>query len=293
MSVFKGSRSEFRAYVLAEAEKGRGVYVPVRAGFFRRLFVRSAPVERLHPNPDDEFCSPEVGPGESILADYERKIRDAEAHAQKYRFDQPLMVQQVRPDGYMILNGHHRWAAAGRTGMKRVPICIVNLTQETDVRAMLSRSKHDRRVTLDLDEVVLAGPDEPAERQADRLFRRMLPYRLRLGVPALFHYLNKQGWDIWLYSAEYAPPDNIRALLQFYGARITGVLTGTGRNAALLKNLEGELTRHYPVTLHVDVRSVLRVDSRTRAYEEHALSGDPLRWSTEVMDVIGAMEKHE
>ncbi len=292
-SAIQGSRTQFRAFVLEEAEKGRGVYVPMRAGFLRRLFVCSARTDRLHPNPDDEFCSPEVGFSETILTRYEHKIRDAWAFSQHYRFSQPLIVQWIRPDGYMLLNGHHRWAAALRTGMERVPIHIVNLTQETDIEAMLRRSKHDRRVTLDLDEVVFAGEGDPAEKPVSRLFRRVLPYRLRLGVPALFHYLNKQGWDIWLYSAEYDSPDAIRTLIRLYGAHVTGVITGTGRNAARIRNLEGQLEAHYTATLHVDAPTVLRVDSRTKAFEERPLSGDPEHWSTEVMDAIGAMTQHE
>ena len=293
MPMLTGSRSEFKAYILEEAEKGRGVYVPVRAGLLRRLLVRRAAVERLHPNPDDEFCSPAVGYSETVLSAYEQKIRNATAHGQYFRFDEPLTVQRIRPDGYMILNGHHRWAAAARTGMRQVPIHIVNLTRETDIEAMLRQSKHDRRVTLDLDEVVFAAPGMPAEKPVTRLFRRILPNQLRLGVPALFHFLNKQGWDIWLYSAEYGSPDAVRAMIRLHGAQVTGVLMGTGRNAALLQSLEGQLEQHYRTTLHVDAHSVLWIDGATKEYREHPLSGGPERWSTEVMDVIGAMDAHE
>ena len=31
---------------------------------------------------------------------------------------EPIIVQRTKPEGYMILNGHHRWAAAVQTGMK-------------------------------------------------------------------------------------------------------------------------------------------------------------------------------
>ena len=31
-------------------------------------------------------------------------------------WEEPLIVEKVHPEGYMLLNGHHRWAAALKTG---------------------------------------------------------------------------------------------------------------------------------------------------------------------------------
>ena len=60
----------------------------------------------------------------------------------------------------MILNGHHRWAAALRTDIKRIPVNIINITHEVDIENMLRLSDHDKRVSLDLDEVILGFTDE-------------------------------------------------------------------------------------------------------------------------------------
>ena len=37
---------------------------------------------------------------------------------------EPLPVQKISPDGYLILNGHHRWAAAHLSGMKSIDVEI-------------------------------------------------------------------------------------------------------------------------------------------------------------------------
>ena len=42
-------------------------------------FVRSVSCSKLHPNPNDEFCDPEIGPNYSIISCYEgdyRRIRE-------------------------------------------------------------------------------------------------------------------------------------------------------------------------------------------------------------------------
>ena len=155
-------------YMEREREKYAGVLVPVRALMLERMLVKSVRTDRLHPNPDDEFCFPDVGPNYGIINDYERKFRQHRS-MQTGPYPDYLIVQKVRPDGYMLLNGHHRWAAAMRVGFPRVPVKITNITQETDIRRMLQLSAHDRRVTLDLDEVIfLSGEDMPAEKPAEK-----------------------------------------------------------------------------------------------------------------------------
>ncbi|MCR4831375.1 MAG: hypothetical protein K5883_07980 [Pseudobutyrivibrio sp.] len=71
----------------------------------------------------------------------------------------------------MILNGHHRWAVALRLGYSNIPVKIVNLTHESDIKQILSNSTHDKRVTMDLDEVVfLTQPIQTCVQKKNRLF---------------------------------------------------------------------------------------------------------------------------
>ena len=148
-----GSNTAFDEFIASEVKKYKGVYVPVKAGILQRALIRWTPCASLHPNPDDEFCSPKVGPNYQIISEYMYSFR-LERQSSKQFIKEPLTVQKIRPDGYMILNGHHRWAAALQLGFRRIPIEIVDLTQEMDIRNILQYSKHDKRVTLDLDEVV-------------------------------------------------------------------------------------------------------------------------------------------
>lgn len=58
--------NEFQGFLQAEVEKYKGVAVPVNAGLLRQALIRYAPVTKLHPNPDDEFCFPDIGPNQGI-----------------------------------------------------------------------------------------------------------------------------------------------------------------------------------------------------------------------------------
>ena len=55
-------------FIYEEVKKYEGISVPVKAGFLERLLVQSVSCNKLHPNPDDEFCIPSVGPSFSIVS---------------------------------------------------------------------------------------------------------------------------------------------------------------------------------------------------------------------------------
>ena len=273
------------AYIEKELEKYRGVYVPVRMNALLCQFKRSARLKRLHPNPDDEFCDPKIGPNYEIIGRYEHDFREAKRHSHLY-CDDPLIVEKMRPDGFLILNGHHRWGAALRLGYKRIRIKCVNLAQETDIEKILAASSHTKRLTLDLDEVVFARAGDPEEKLP--LFGRLYRERLRKGVPALIHFFARRGWDIWVYSASYYSMDYIRALFRCYRISVSGILTGTQRKAdeKARRRVEKLFSGKYETTLHIDRETMLLTHSGSDEYEEYKPDAGEEDWSLGVMKVM-------
>ena len=41
-------------------------------------------------------------------------------------FEEPIMVAKMEQGDYMIVNGHHRWAAAVKLGLDKVRVVVVN-----------------------------------------------------------------------------------------------------------------------------------------------------------------------
>jgi hypothetical protein len=98
-----GSKSLFDEYLAQEVENSKGVRFPVKTGILSRLLIREARCDDLHPNPEDEFCDPNIGPNYEIIGKYAEKI----VRSGSFGGD-PLIVQKVNPDGYMLLT-MHRW----------------------------------------------------------------------------------------------------------------------------------------------------------------------------------------
>ena len=288
-------RKPFEEHLKTEIEKYSGISFPVKAGILHRLLVKKVPCLKLHPNPEDEFSMPSVGPSYKIMSEYESTFRRNEQLDMK-NTEEPVIVEKMHPEGYLIINGHHRWAAYYRMGRKTVPVTVVNLAHGDDIKKMIDRSVNDKRVTFDLDEVVFCDPDkEEAEKKLPFPFGKYYKERLRLGIPALFNHLSKEGYDIWVYSANFYSMDHIRNFLKRYHVDITGIVTGTSKknrtDGKEKKEIDSLLARKYKETIHIDNETVLKIDNTTGEFTESAIESDKGGWSKSVLDIMDGLKK--
>ena len=285
-------------YISEDVNKYKGVAVPIKASLLNRLLIKKYPCKKLHVNPDDEFSMPKVGPSYRIISEYEKKFLDKARHnVFFYEGEEPIIVEKIHPDGYMILNGHHRWAAALRLGYSNIPVQIVNLTHESDIKRILSNSTHDKRVTMDLDEVVFFDPtnsDMRPEKEPAFPFNKMYKDRLRLGIPALFRFLEINGFDIWVYSSNYYSIDYIKSLFKKYHTNVTGIVTGTEKknNKAKRAKIDSAMNEKYKYTIHIDNSMVLQIFSKSKDFMDYEITG-ATDWSAKVIDTIREIIKDE
>lgn len=290
------AKSRFMEFVLNDIEHQKGIAIPVHASLFERLIIRKTYCKNIHPNPEDEFSIESVGPSFRIIGEYESEFRDA-LRMERRPITEALTVEKLRPDGYLLLNGHHRWAAAMRCGIKRAPIRIINCATESDIKTILENSLHDKRVTLDLDEVVFRPADNGYLEKKAFTFPMSLRFkkRLRLGIPALFYYLVKHGYDIWVYAADFYSIDDIRKFFRAYSVHVDGIITGMGKqeqnkseSAVRMKEL---INNKYKMTLHIDNETILETHSKSKEFKEYEILSSEEEWSKRVIEKIEEIEK--
>ncbi|MBR4394285.1 MAG: ParB N-terminal domain-containing protein [Oscillospiraceae bacterium] len=286
--------TQFEKDVQQAVQKVKGVYFPVRTGMVDRMLTKKAECKSLYPNPDDEFSMPDIGPNDGVISSYEQQFLENIRHGQYYfHGNEPIIVEQLHPDGYMIINGHHRWAAAVKIGQREIPVHVVNLMHEADVKEILRNSTHEKRATFDLDEVLLRGADDPyLEKPLPSPWDKTYKERVRLGTPALFHALEKSGYDIWLYSAGYPSVDAVQDYFRLYHVNVCGVIAAVGtKKAAAGAELEKLIQGKYRCTLHIDNDMILLTRRDTREHREFPLSGAPDTWSREIIDVLEKLDR--
>ena len=290
-------KTKFDEYLAEELSKARNGYAPMRSGVLRRLFVQHLPCVTLHPNPEDEFCDPEIGPSNQIISDYSMQFLETRRRFEREYCPEPVIVERIHPDGYLIHNGHHRWAAAMMLGYKTIHVRIVNLTHEKDIQKMILASSNTRRVVFDLDEVLFCTDENsPCEKPLGFPGRLIYRERLRRGIPELFSHLTAAGYDIWVYSKKYYSFDYIRRYFRRRHIHITGVITGIAHKSKYgnseRRRVEALFSKKYGCTLHIDDSAVLRTRRGSTDFEEYRLTGAGT-WAQEIIGIIEGMDAHE
>lgn len=290
------AQDKLSEFVSNDIEKQKGVSIPVHAGLLERILVRTTAVSNLHPNAEDEFSMKSVGPSYRIIGEYEKKFRDAMRMESKV-VEEPLTVEKLRPKGYLLLNGHHRWAAAIRCGIKRVPIKIINCATESDIKKILEKSNHDKRAAIDLDEVVFRPNDYPyLEKKAFSFpLSLRLKKRIRLGIPALFYYLVKNGYDIWVYAADYYSIDDIRRFFRAYSVHVDGIITGISKRdqnkSESMARMNELIANKYSLNLHIDNETILETHMKTKEFEDHEINASEEEWAKKAIAIVEEIEK--
>ncbi|WP_051196646.1 ParB/RepB/Spo0J family partition protein [Butyrivibrio sp. XBB1001] len=283
---------EFKEYLKNELKKEVGMYVPVNTSRLQRLFYLETACTNLHPNPDDEFSFPEVGPSDRILSDYQRSYLDSMSKGFRPAIE-PLVVIRTHPSGFMLINGHHRWGAAMMAGVKKVPIKVVNMMLEEEIKDILKHSTHEKRVTLDLDEVVFrSNSDVLIEKKPALALGSQASRRMRLGIPALFRFLKKNGYDIWVFSANYYSIDDIRKFFRKYTVHVDGIITATAKkevyNTEAAKNMKELITNKYKETVHIANDSLLITHGKGEEFKDFELDPDDEGWAREIITILSS-----
>ena len=119
------STSSIFKVITEDLEKYQGRRAVVRANLVERMTVKKVNPHLLHPNPEDEFCDPDIGPNDMIMDKYCRQAEEC-MHTQQDIFPEPVLVSKMEEGGYLLLNGHHRWGAAMELEIPELRISIVN-----------------------------------------------------------------------------------------------------------------------------------------------------------------------
>jgi Predicted transcriptional regulators len=87
---------------------------------WERLTTNKLPIDKLVGNVKDEFMNPRIGPSSSALSKHMKYI------AENGTIDGPILVKKLANGTYEIQNGHHRWLAAQKMGLKNVPVEVID-----------------------------------------------------------------------------------------------------------------------------------------------------------------------
>jgi len=280
--------------VLLDVENYHGVRKIVKAGLIERYTVRSVSPEQLHPNPDDEFSQAEYGPNLQIVGQYVDEIKNLHRMSESLIFEEPILVQKMEPDGYLILNGHHRWFAAIRMKLPKVHIKIVNMINEHDIDRMLEENENSKLVSFDFDEVLLTSNEEDQAPLVLDYIGDKFHGRLRAGVPEIIKAFREHGYDVCVMTSGYLDEEEFLDFFKMYDLKVNIILNGMnekrGATSGKADRLREIIRGKYHLIIHVDNHSLYYFDPDTGDIKLNELDKE-INWSDSVVSSLESLEQ--
>lgn len=279
--------ADYQKLVLYDLKSYKDIARPVRSSILTRLCVRKLPLSMMHPNPEDEFCDPAIGPNEGIISRYIEEFRYRLEKGEKV-VDEKLMVEKMSTGGYMLLNGHHRWMAAAKIRLKTLPVQVVNTIGEEAILSVLNKSDRQMCVSFDLDEVLLTDArGKLADHPLPFPYNLFLKRTLRKNAGVLIGELQRLGFDVWVYSGSGISEEEIKRLLSLHQAKVNGIVNFMKGKVG--KTLKQAFRKKYSLSVHIDNESVMWVNTASREYDSIPIAGD-VNWADDAFAKVRDLE---
>ena len=144
------------------------------------------------------------------------------------------------------------------------------------------------RVSFDLDEVLFVSPEthevEPPPRPP---FNRFFPERVRKGAPDLIRTLQKQGFEVWIYTSSYRSERYLRALFRSYGVHFDDIVNAQRHLREVQRDrkqiLPQKLPNFYRISLHIDDEDNIHENARRYGFRSMRVCEPDPDWADKVL----------
>lgn len=152
------------------------------------------------------------------------------------------------------------------------------------------------RISFDLDDTLIclgeSTPREPRPAWHRRLFAPREP--LRLGTRFLFRSLERDGWEVWIYTTSYRTPSAVRRWLASYGLHVAGVINQDVHDRLSRPAAEGrppsKNPRAFGIVLHVDDSEGVRLEGERHGFHVVVADPDDPDWTERVLAAAERVE---
>lgn len=144
------------------------------------------------------------------------------------------------------------------------------------------------RISFDLDEVLFVDPgNHKTEKILPFPFNRIFKERLRLGTPELIKGLQKEGYEVWVYTSSFRTARYIKNYFRCYGVRFDGIVNGQRHQAEVQRGhkdtMPTKLPNRYQISLHVDDESIVATYGKSFGFEVYQLDAQDDDWKEKII----------
>lgn len=154
------------------------------------------------------------------------------------------------------------------------------------------------RISFDLDEVLFVSPDDHKTEPELRFpFNRIYTEKVRLGTPRLIDELQKQGYEVWVYTSSFRSERYIRGLFRHYGVRFDGIINGQRHQKEVQKgrteSMPMKMPTFYRISLHVDDEAVVATYGKSYGFDVYQLNAQDDDWAEKIIQRAKEVKKRK
>lgn len=145
------------------------------------------------------------------------------------------------------------------------------------------------RVSFDLDDVLFVSPDKyETEPPLSFPYNRIFPERLRKGTPELIRTLQKEGFEVWIYTSSYRTEIYLRSLFRAYGVHFDHIVNAQRHQAEVQRGrkqiLPQKMPNFYRISLHIDDETVIHENGRLYGFRTLKVYEPDEHWAEKVLN---------
>lgn len=150
------------------------------------------------------------------------------------------------------------------------------------------KSKDKIRVSFDLDETLFVDPQTyKTETRPMFPFNIIFKERLRLGTVRLIHELQKEGFEVWVYTSSFRSEQYIKLLFLYYNVKFNGIINATRHQKEVQSGhkeiLPQKMPNKYHISLHIDDEEVICSYGREYGFDTYNLNKEDDKWVEKIL----------
>ena len=145
------------------------------------------------------------------------------------------------------------------------------------------------RVSFDLDDVLFVSPDKYETEPLPRApFDRLFIERVRKGTPELIRELQKEGFEVWIYTSSFRSERYLRALFRCYGIHFDQIVNAQRHLREVQRDrkqiLPQKMPNYYRISLHVDDETAIHENGRLYGFRTLKVYEPDEHWAEKVLE---------
>lgn len=157
---------------------------------------------------------------------------------------------------------------------------------------------NNMRVSFDLDEVLFVSPKtHKTEKALAFPFNKIFRERLRYGTISLIHRLQKEGFDVWIYTSSFRSEQYIKNMFRLYGVSFSGIVNGARHQREVQSHMADtapqKLPSKYRISLHIDDENIVCTSAKIYGFNVYQLDAQDDNWEEKIMERVYAIRKRE